>query len=329
MLIFGHLVPVLLLLCGWGNKIIDASIGDRSEPYEKCLSECKDGQLGCPKQFDAFGWWWREECFSCRYDCIWSTVEQFTAAGYQIPQFHGKWPFTAIRLGSFGTIQEPASFIFSFLNLASCIYFLRKIGQLPKKFASRSIWRTYCIVGCSTWICSILFHVCDIQLTEHLDYFAAFALVLASFYVSCVRVLLYPNPPKNVTRFLFAALFAFFVYHVHFLFMIRFDYGYNIAVNVGFGLASAVLWLSWSFYEWRKRRRTFASILPLLQSVGIGLLAIGFEVLDFAPIFWVFDAHSLFHAFTVPCAVLLARFVEADAMVMLRDGDRDLWGKAL
>jgi post-GPI attachment to proteins factor 3 len=53
-------------------------------------------------------WNCRDEC---KYECMHKTTQAFIARKWNIPQFHGKWPF--VRLFGF---QEPASVFFSALN---------------------------------------------------------------------------------------------------------------------------------------------------------------------------------------------------------------------
>merc|ERR1712243_485383 len=50
---------------------------------------------------------------------MWETVTEMKIRHGQVPQFHGKWPFIRV-LG----IQEPASTLFSILNLLSNLYML-------------------------------------------------------------------------------------------------------------------------------------------------------------------------------------------------------------
>lgn len=40
----------------------------------------------------------------------------------------------------------------------------------------------------------------------------------------------------------------------------------------------------------------------------LAVLVTVLEVLDFSPIFWIFDAHSLWHGFTAPLTILLYRY---------------------
>ena len=83
---------------------------------------------------------------------------------------------------------------------------------------------------------------------------------------------------------------------------------YCIAISV----ITAFIYISWTAKE-MALGRTRNSLFILLLTITVGLGSAGFEVLDFPPIFWVFDAHSLFHAATIPTPLLLAKFVIAES----------------
>lgn len=68
-----------------------------------------------------FGW----TCFDeCQYKCMWKTVNAFLDRNWKIPQFYGKWPFIKI----FG-LQEPASVLFSIMNLITHLILLKKFRK--------------------------------------------------------------------------------------------------------------------------------------------------------------------------------------------------------
>lgn len=62
-------------------------------------------------------------------------------------------------------------------------------------------------------------------------------------------------------------------------------------------------WLSWGLWNWRvlPHARKCVAVALLLQ--GLALL----ELLDFPPLFWVLDAHAIWHLSTVPVHVLFFR----------------------
>ena len=99
----------------------------------------------------------------CSYQCMWDTVENsYRKNKLPVQQFHGKWPFIRI-LG----VQEPASALFSILNLLPHVYMLRKIIQtIPSETITYRVWIGYALVSINTWIWSTAFHTRDWNLTE-------------------------------------------------------------------------------------------------------------------------------------------------------------------
>lgn len=81
---------------------------------------------------------------------------------------------------------------------------------------------------------------------------------------------------------------------------------------IGISVITAFIYISWVAKELALGRRR-KSLFILLLTIAVGLGSAGFEVLDFPPILWIFDAHSLFHAATIPTPLLLAKFVVAES----------------
>lgn len=72
-------------------------------------------------------------------------------------------------------------------------------------------------------------------------------------------------------------------------------------------IITAIIYISWILNEILERRNR-ESLKYLGTIIGLGLISACFEILDFPPIFWVIDAHSIFHALTIPTPLLLAKF---------------------
>uniref|UniRef100_A0AC34F8J3 Post-GPI attachment to proteins factor 3 n=1 Tax=Panagrolaimus sp. ES5 TaxID=591445 RepID=A0AC34F8J3_9BILA len=77
-------------------------------------------------------------------------------------------------------------------------------------------------------------------------------------------------------------------------------------------LITAAIYLVWFIREVMggRGRRSLGALFFL---IALGLGSAIFEVFDFSPIFWIFDAHSLFHAATIPTPLLLAEFAILEA----------------
>ncbi|KAK4808740.1 hypothetical protein QYF61_023208 [Mycteria americana] len=121
-----------------------------------------------------------------------------------------------------------------------------------------------------------------------------------------------PPPPRTVglqrpalISIFRAFLLLFLACHISYLTLVRFDYGYNMAANAAIGLLNLAWWLRWCL---RNRPRLphvwkCAAVVLLLQALAL------LELLDFPPLFWVLDAHALWHIGTIPLNVLFYRSV--------------------
>lgn len=288
---------------------IHASVGDRSYVHQKCVHECVTGVC---KQYteEAYAaqqqWCYRFFRWTCKddcsYDCMWKTVDAFRRDGSKCPQFGGKWPF--IR---FAGMQEPASVLFSLLNAIPNVFGLIKLRRtVPSTTPMYYAWQFHFVISINAWIWSIIFHCRDTNFTEHMDYFCATLLVMMS--VSMILIRVFGSRVRSVTSVGLGALGAFYVYHVYYLSMVNFDYGYNMRVMISIGIANSIMWLVWCYNHRRKQRYVWKAAATIV----LANMLLTLEAFDFPPLWWIFDAHSLWHAGTAPLVVLWASFVIDD-----------------
>ncbi|XP_066301993.1 post-GPI attachment to proteins factor 3-like isoform X2 [Branchiostoma lanceolatum] len=287
---------ILGLLCLlWSVPGSFASWGDRSKIFQRCLSGCwRNNCTGrALERFDQqqpgymvmLGWWCEEEC---KYGCMWRTVEQIQADPWAaVPQFYGKWPFVRV-LG----IQEPASVLFSILNGLGHVVM---IGVFRRKVPSHA--KMYSVVH---W------------LAIKMDYFCATSLVVFQLFMWFTRF----GGFKESAMF-GALLAAVFSCHVYYLGFVKFDYGYNMMANVAVGQLNAFCWLGFAFKNVRQRRYMWKCIATILSINLLLLLELG----DFPPIWWTFDAHSLWHAGTAPVVPLWYSFLIDESLYLLREAE--------
>ena len=50
-------------------------------------------------------------------------------------------------------------------------------------------------------------------------------------------------------------------------------------------------------------------------ALALSVVGLSLELCDFGVLWWTIDAHSLFHAATIPCPLLWAEFVIEDSRV--------------
>ncbi|XP_054001912.1 post-GPI attachment to proteins factor 3 [Hylaeus anthracinus] len=282
------------------------SIGDRSQFYNLCLAKCRDSNCDSDGGFKVqpsvpmrlLRWSCKEDC---SYGCIWETVNYFISHGLNIPQFHGKWPFVRF----FGC-QEPASVMFSLLNFYCHVNmywkFKRKLRPNVPMFY---IWTYFSMICIHGWFWSSIFHARDTPFTEVMDYSSAFIMVLTLLYCMLLRITYDSNKMFAViTCGYLSTLYT----HLSHLWSGYINYDYNMKFNVAIGLLTFVITMIW----WHRNRKK----LPYIHLIGwfniLTVLVTILEVADFAPIFWIFDAHSLWHASTAPLTILLYRFMMAD-----------------
>ena len=174
---------LILILCFFGST--DSSAGDQSPSFRACQELCR-GDFECPVYNFAFKWA-INPCFSCRQKCIWETVKIFKENNWRIPQFFGKWPFLVFSIPFFYDsiqIQEPASTLFSFLNLLAVKMMYNRIKNIHDDYRIKKVWLNYSYIGGIVWICSISFHSRDFWVTEYMDYFAACGLICYALFAA-------------------------------------------------------------------------------------------------------------------------------------------------
>lgn len=329
------LLNVMTLLLA-ALSICSASEGDRHPQFRSCTEKCeKTGfmnklQVPACRNLDSglnslyakapelslsvvFEEW---DCQSeCRYDCMKDTESKREAVGEAPLKYYGKWPFTRYM-----SLQEPASVIFSVLNLFAhfqgLLSFYRLVYyKLPRKGSAKApyyeysgMWVVYGILAINSWIWSALFHKRDVNITERLDYSSAVASLGYSLVLTIIRV---GNLRVEAAQVMAAApILAFTSTHIMFLNFYRFDYGLNMKVCVVMGVTQLLLWTGWAGITHHPSR--FKLWCVVLGTV----LSLLLEIFDFPPVWNVLDAHALWHACTIPITVFWWRFIKEDASFM-------------
>lgn len=153
------------------------------------------------------------------------------------------------------------------------------------------------------WIWSTIFHTRDYPLTELLDYAFAYSIVLVTLYCMVMRML------HRYSLFLRGVLtLAFISYYINYFAYLsvgKLQYSFNMKVNIATGALTAVGWFVWC-RRVRYRRPYFKRILRFYVLLA---MAMSLELLDFPPILWILDAHSLWHLATVPILSLYYEWV--------------------
>ncbi|KAL8587023.1 hypothetical protein ACOMHN_023413 [Nucella lapillus] len=295
---------VILMCC---VSAVYSSLGDRTYVFQKCLKNCSHTECLDEETFKSrqpahlvlLGWTCYEEC---RHSCMWYTVDAFVKDGSPVPQFYGKWPFVRV----FG-LQEPASVVFSILNAASHAMVLWYRRHVDPSTPMYYVWHGMVLVSVNAWTWSTIYHSKDTDFTEMMDYFFALTIVLYNAFILFCRVVDTEKRWKPAVAV--SILLAFYARHIHYLAFVRFDYGYNMTVNVVIGLADVCGWLGWCVVRRKDRYVWMCAAAMVAFNLSVML-----ELLDFPPLWWTLDAHALWHASTVPINLLWWRFIIADGI---------------
>ncbi|KAJ3091817.1 Post-GPI attachment to proteins factor 3 [Quaeritorhiza haematococci] len=228
--------------------------------------------------------------------------------GERIHQYYGKWPF--IRLWG---LQEPASVLFSILNFwAHYKGLLRLRRQIPERYFMLHFYKMHSYLALNAWVWSTVFHARDRPWTEKFDYFSAMLYILFSAYQGFVRVF-HIRSIAGLTGLTGLTALGYLA-HVTYLSFWPFDYTYNMVAGVVVGVASNIMWIGWCLKNWRTRPYAW----KMLLSIVLISSAMSLELLDFPPIWFVFDAHSLWHAATVPVVFIFYDFLVSDSLHEMR-----------
>lgn len=129
-----------------------------------------------------------------------------------------------------------------------------------------------------------------------------------SYHLQIIRACIF-RMIHNQSVFIKAAviILSVFYYLNHFahLSVGSFDYANNMKANIITGVIGGIGWIGWCLL--RHKGRPYAWKMFVFQLLAAASLSL--ELLDFPPILWTFDAHSLWHLSTAPLTILLYRWV--------------------
>lgn len=83
--------------------------------------------------------------------------------------------------------------------------------------------------------------------------------------------------------------------------------------SIAVAISHNLIWLAWSFWNWKRIPHAWHMCVVVVALTATALL----EIFDF-PAYWrVLDAHSLWHASTIPCVRLYWEFLLKDTVYQL------------
>lgn len=341
----------LSLICAYLGFVLPvaiASVGDGLPEFKNCLSKCVmlmnceetspgeiKGETEYTKEYfensfalnPLFQAFW-----SCKSDCNYKCQQIVTAirmkSGLEMEQFYGKWPFLRV-IG----IQEFYSSLFSlgnfYINYANLFIITAQYNKnkklKQKKYANITKQYLQAILGSMVgWAFSTIYHIRDTPLTESLDYFGAFFIVLLNFNAISYRFLKIYNYSNLVQNLWKLALILTYVGHFIKL-SVKWDYKYNILVNSTIGMTGTIMWFIHSYNIWKTYNKNIMVFrnsiqllpfetkilnkLPFINSSWIPLIpvflnawllfGVSFEFYDSSPLGQLLDGHALWHLATI------------------------------
>ena len=314
------------------------SAGDQDADFNRCTQFCTlqncvtQSTYTMPLVLRLTYWTCHEDC---KYRCMQDVTTRHIMTGQPIVQYHGKWPFWR-----FAGAQEPASVLFSLLNLLAHWIGGSKIKRrMPDNHPMKSFYLRWSFISINAWVWSAVFHTrgmlvrlsiffantinrnTDRPTTEKLDYFSAALAILYALYYTTIRIF---QPSKHLRPLLNIVFIAVYVGHVSYLTLLpRFDYAYNIAFNLTLGLTNNLLWILYSsprslsfIHRFPSRPKSYRP--KFVTKAGIFVLvttaATALELFDFPPWRGIIDAHALWHLATAPIALLWYDFLLEDSL---------------
>lgn len=170
------------------------------------------------------------------------------------------------------------------------------------------VWHAFSWICCNGWLWSIVFHVRDLPITELFDYGFAYSMVLAS--VVCMVLRMTAHQSRRLRGSIAISSILFFLSHFYYLSLDKFDYQYNMKINIVTGIVGGMGWLLW--YMVTRKKRIYAWKVLMFQVLAAFSLIL--EVNDFPPLWHTFDAHSLWHLSSLPLTILFYNFIIDDSV---------------
>lgn len=298
---------IVLLLLTIYSAIIECSSGDIDPSFRKCQNNCFVERICDIKKstniFSQLINWSCEE--QCDYVCMTEITQVRMLNNYQVLKYFGHWPFER-----YWGLEEPASVFFSFLNLIPHFVYLvqsfiksSKMNINPRQHYMLSWLQIYALSACNAWIASTLFHCHKTRYATLYDYMSALAFLVCGLGV-CVRRLLGQDASKVFVGAITAVLASLCGHRLRAMWLGLVTFDSHMQTCITLVVVTTVLWTLWVLLsgDSSSKSRCLRGLCLLCQAWLV--LASALEVFDFPPFWRTFDAHSLWHAATVPLGVV-------------------------
>lgn len=239
---------------------------------------------------------------ACKYGCMTEITHLRVANGYPVLKYDGHWPFRRY----FG-LEEPASVVFSVMNMASHVSFLWTLlmnrasaqGGCLRRYYMTPWLALYAASACNAWVASTVFHSQKTASATQYDYVSALVFLTCGLLVALRRVGGPGLSPYAVAGG-FAAIGALSAAQVSAMLRGLVTFDGHMRCCIGLVAATTSLWVLWAVLSGDGSRESRRHRCVCLAVQAWLVLASALEVFDFPPLLETFDAHSLWHAATVP-----------------------------
>jgi post-GPI attachment to proteins factor 3 len=221
---------------------------------------------------------------------------------------YGKYAFIRVAHS-----QEIVSSIFSLLTAISAMAFLHRALFLPGKPLYKFALILFLSSSTLCWTASFVFHVRDCWMTQCLDYLLAFTSILLLTYLSLIRTSL-PKISLARAASLLAALALVCVSHTYYMVSVHFSFPLHTGLCALFVAANFILWHRWFLAV---RKRPYSRLL-LIFCQGT-LFSLFFHMIDFGPMLFLVDSHSLWHLLSFVFSHFLFSFLLFDLISTRKD----------
>jgi post-GPI attachment to proteins factor 3 len=295
--------------------VTSGSSGDTDYNFRVCVRDCLNSPQQTRQNDDYYSVVYLAQVLQwdplseCEYTCMRSISDSRVRNDYPVLKYFGHWPYHRI-LG----LQEPASALFSLCNALPHVYHLAfNRHRLADTFR---FWvGTYGVMAIIAWLSSTIFHVRKVSPTIFMDYASALMFLVFGLFVALRRTLhfslLHSRPFLSLLLFGSMAYVCLARVYAMYQGQIRFDSHMSFSIGVA-GTHTAV----WIFWLLLSARESKAHKLQCLYLQLWFIVASMLELFDFPPLFYHFDAHSLWHLATIPLGHLWYEFWFQDAEVL-------------
>jgi hypothetical protein len=173
----------------------------------------------------------------------------------------------------------------------------------------------YGVMASIAWVCSTVFHARKVSPTILMDYTSALMFLMFGLFVALRRTLHFSllRTRPYVSLLLFGSMSWVCLSRVYAMYHGRVDFEQHMTFSIGVAVTHTSVWILWLLTSARESKAHKLQCLCLqLWFIVASML----ELFDFPPIWYHFDAHSLWHFATIPLGHLWYQFWFQDAVVV-------------